>query len=81
MVTGAGEVYLELYGTGARTRTSLENVMCMIGGVAACAAAQGVIGLNQTKIRIADSLRGRGEAQLLLTVPGKTVNPVTLNGR
>lgn len=82
IVMGGDQVFIELYGTGARKRTSLENVTCTIGGVAApvaFAGAQRVIGLDQINVQIPDSLRGRGEVQLLLTVDGETANPVTLN--
>ena len=79
---GADRIFVSLYGTGARKRTSLENVTCTIGGVTApvaFAGAQGIIGLDQINIEIPSSLRGRGEVPLLLTVDGESSNPVTLN--
>jgi len=82
IVMGADRVFVSLFGTGVRKRTSLENVTCTIGGVAApvaFAGAQGIIGLDQINIEIPASLRGRGEVPLLLTVDGETSNPVTLN--
>ncbi len=82
IVMGGDQVFIELYGTGARKRTSLDNVTCTIGGVAApvlFVGAQGIIGLDQINIQIPDSLRGRGEVQLLLTVDGEAANAVTLN--
>lgn len=82
MVFGGDQIYLELYGTGARNRTSLANVTCTIGGVTAPVAfvgAQGVVGLDQINVQIPDSLRGRGEVQLVLKVDGESANTVTLN--
>jgi uncharacterized protein (TIGR03437 family) len=76
------QVYVSLYGTGVRKRTSLENVRCTIGGVAApvdFAGAQGSIGLDQINIRIPAVLRGRGEVQVQLTVDGETSNVFTLH--
>jgi len=76
------QVYVSLYGTGVRKRTSLENVSCTVGGVAApvdFAGAQGLIGLDQINIRIPVSLRGRGEVQVQLTVDGETSTVITLN--
>ena len=82
IVMGNDQVFVSLYGTGVRKRTSLENVTCTIGGVAApvaFAGAQGIVGLDQINIQIPASVRGRGEVPLLLTVDGETSNPVTLN--
>jgi uncharacterized protein (TIGR03437 family) len=79
---GADRIFIELYGTGARKRTSLDNVTCTIGGVSAPVAfvgAQGVIGLDQINIEVPASVRGRGEVPLVLTVDGEVANTVTLN--
>ncbi len=79
---GTDRIFIELYGTGARKRTSLDNVTCTIGGVSAPVAfvgAQGVVGLDQINIEVPASLRGRGEVQLVLTVDGEAANSVTLN--
>ena len=79
---GTDRIFIELYGTGARKRTSLDNVTCTIGGVSAPVAfvgAQGVIGLDQINIEVPASLRGRGEVPLVLTVDGEVANTVTLN--
>jgi uncharacterized protein (TIGR03437 family) len=79
---GADRIFIELYGTGARKRTSLDNVTCTIGGVSAPVAfvgAQGVIGLDQINIEVPASVRGRGEVPLVLTIDGEVANTVTLN--
>ena len=76
------QTFVSLYGTGVRKRTDLDKVTCTIGGVAApvsFAGAQGSIGLDQINIQIPNSLRGRGDVPVLLTVDGETSNPVTLN--
>ena len=82
MGAATDQIFVSLYGTGVRKRTDLEKVTCTIGGVAApvsFAGAQGSIGLDQINIQIPNSLRGRGEVAVLLTVDGETSNPVTLN--
>jgi uncharacterized protein (TIGR03437 family) len=80
---GSGDVYLTLYGTGIRKRTSLANVSCTIGGASApvlFAGPQGTfVGLDQINVQIPGSLRGRGEVNLILTVDGQASNAVTLN--
>jgi len=79
---GADRIFVSLYGTGVRKRTSLENTVCTVGGVAApvsFAGSQGIIGLDQVNIEIPASVRGRGEVQLVLRVDGETSNTVTLN--
>ena len=80
--TVTDQTFVSLYGTGARKRTDLEKVTCTIGGVAApvsFAGDQGSIGLDQINIQIPNSLRGRAEVAVLLTVDGETSNRVTLN--
>jgi uncharacterized protein (TIGR03437 family) len=82
IVMGEDQVFVSLFGTGVRKRTTLENVTCTIGGVAApvsFAGAQGVVGLDQINIQVPAGVRGRGEVPVLLTVDGETSNPVTLN--
>jgi uncharacterized protein (TIGR03437 family) len=75
-------VYLALFGTGIRGRRSLENVLVYIGGVrtqALYAEGQGSFdGLDQINVRIPRSLAGRGDVEILVTVDGKTANPVTV---
>ena len=73
-------VYLMLFGTGVRSRTGLENVKVMIGGVEAevlYAGAQGeFIGLDQINVRVPRELVGHGEVDLVLIVDGQTANTV-----
>ena len=78
-----GPVYLTLYGTGIRNRSALANVRAAIGGVdspALFAGAQGVFpALDQVNIQVPDSLRGRGNVSIVLTVDGQSTNPVTVS--
>jgi uncharacterized protein (TIGR03437 family) len=79
------QVFLILYGTGFRFRSSLSAATAMFGGVNAevlFAGPQGdFVGLDQTNIRIPRSLAGRGEVDVVLTVEGKTANTLRVNIR
>ena len=79
----AGAVYLTLYGTGIRNRSSLEAVRCTVGGVdepVLFAGAQGAFpALDQVNAQIPVGLRGRGVVSIVVTVDGQSTNPVTIN--
>ncbi|HZS08141.1 MAG TPA: MBG domain-containing protein, partial [Blastocatellia bacterium] len=79
------EVFLVMFGTGLRHRTSQENVTVKIGGVDAevlYAAEQPTFrGEDQVNIRIPRSLIGRGEVDVVVTVDGKAANTVKINIR
>ena len=80
----AGEqVFLILYGTGIKFRSSLAAVTAKIGGADApvlYAGAQGrLTGLDQVNVLLPRSLAGRGEIDLTLTVDGKPANLVKLS--
>ena len=74
------QVFLVLYGTGFRFRSSLANVTARLGGEIApvhFVGAQGdFTGLDQVNIQIPRSLIGRGEVNLVLTVDGQPANVV-----
>jgi uncharacterized protein (TIGR03437 family) len=78
-------VYLQLFGTGARGVTSLSAVGAKVGGEdveVQYTGPQGTWeGLDQVNLRLPGSLRGRGEADVVLTVEGKTANTVMVNIR
>jgi uncharacterized protein (TIGR03437 family) len=78
-------VFLTLFGTGLRKNSGLANVRATIGGATASvvfAGAQGEFpGLDQVNVQVPDSLRGRGEIALAITVDGQTTNTVTINVR
>lgn len=79
------QVFLQLYGTGIRGRSSLSQVTATIGGVDAPVEYAGpvsdMVGLDQVNLRVPRSLIGRGEVDVVLTVDGKTTNPVQINIR
>ncbi|MBI1764660.1 MAG: hypothetical protein HYR56_24820 [Acidobacteria bacterium] len=82
-VSDASEaVYLVLYGTGFRYRSKIEAVTVEIGGVQLNADFAGKVGglegLDQLNVLAPQSLAGRGEVEVLLTVDGKKANPVKL---
>ena len=76
-------LYLELFGTVFRNRSSLSAVTATVGGVNAdvlYAGAQGAfVGLDQANIRIPASVAGKGEVNVVLTVDGKVSNTVTID--
>jgi uncharacterized protein (TIGR03437 family) len=78
-------IFLLLYGTGIRGRSSLSAVTAKIGGVDApveyAGPVAGFTGLDQVNVRVPRSLMGRGEVNVQLTVGGRTANTVTVNIR
>jgi len=76
------QVYLLLFATGIRNRSSLDKVSAKIGGVDApinYAGAQGLAGLDQINIAIPRSLIGRGEVDLALVVDDQAANFIRIN--
>jgi len=79
-------VYLVLYATGIRNRSSLANVQCTIGGVSlhveyAGPNGSGMPGLDQVNLRLTPGLKGLGVTNLVLTVDGIPSNIVSLDIR
>jgi uncharacterized protein (TIGR03437 family) len=76
------QIYLLLFGTGWRQRTALTEVVSTVDGRAfpvSFAGAQGELqGLDQINLRLNDSLRGRGEVNVGVTVEGKVSNTIKL---
>ena len=81
----ADVVFLQLYGTGIRGRSSPAAATAKIGGVDApveyADAVPGIAGLDQVNLRVPRSLIGRGEVDVVLTVDGKSANAVRVNIR
>jgi uncharacterized protein (TIGR03437 family) len=79
----AETVFLILYGTGIRFRSSLTAVTASIGGTAAqvdfVGPAPGLVGLDQVNVRLPRSLVRRGEVEIALTVDGLSANLVRVN--
>lgn len=68
------DVYLILYGTGIRSRSSLANVIAKAAGIDVAvqyAGPQGSPGLDQVNLHLPRSLAHRGGGALELTVDGK----------
>jgi uncharacterized protein (TIGR03437 family) len=79
------QVFLILFGTGFRQRSSLSATSLSIGGVSVevlYAGAQGdFVGLDQVNARLPRSLIGRGEIDVRLTANGQTANIVGISIR
>jgi uncharacterized protein (TIGR03437 family) len=79
------QVFLNLFGTGLRFRSSLSNVVIRIGGVESqvtYADAHAVfVGLDQINVRLSRSLLGRGAVDLELLVDGQAANSVRISVR
>lgn len=77
------QVFLILFGTGIRHRSSLLAVSLKVGGgeaaVEYAGPAPGFVGLDQLNVRLPRGLIGRGEVNLVLTVDGKTANTVKVH--
>ncbi len=77
------QVYLVLYGTGIRLRSSLSNVTATIGGTPAqvtyAGMQNGFVGLDQVNILIPRSLIGRGLVEVALNVDAKAANTVKIS--
>ena len=76
------QLFVILFGTGWRQRSSLAAVSLQVGGTDAevsFAAAQGsLVGLDQANLRVPRSLIGRGLVDLVLTADGRTANTVQI---
>jgi len=82
---GSDQVFLILFGTGLRFRSSLPAVTVKIGGIDAqvlyAGPQGGFVGLDQLNVAVPRSLIGRGEVDVVLTVDGQTANTVRVNIR
>ena len=79
------EVFLALFGTGIRQRSSLVNVSAKIGGTNAevlYAGEQGFYaGVDQVNLKLPHTLSGSGEVKLNLNVDGVNANAVMITLR
>jgi uncharacterized protein (TIGR03437 family) len=80
---GDDQVFLTLFGSGLRHRSSMAEVKAKIGGVDAevvfAGAQGGFAGLDQVNLRIPRNLIGRGEVEIVLTVDGQRANPARIS--
>ena len=76
-------IFLVLYGTGLRLRSSQSAVTATIGGLAAtviyAAEAPGFAGLDQVNLSLSRQLITRGDVSVSLVVDGKPTNSVFIN--
>jgi uncharacterized protein (TIGR03437 family) len=79
----ADQLFLALFGTGFRYRSDLSAVTARIGGEAVETLYAGghhtFVGLDQINLRIPQSLRGRGDLDVVVSADGKTANSVRIN--
>jgi uncharacterized protein (TIGR03437 family) len=75
-------VYLILFGTGIRNRSSLANVTANVGGtnvpVLYAGAQPNFEGLDQVNVTLPAGLSGSGTVNVVLTVDGQVSNVVTI---
>lgn len=74
------QVYLILYGTGLRFRTSIGKVTATVGGQAATVTCAGLqpqfAGVDQVNVLLPKSLKGAGDVDVAITFDGKAANTV-----
>ena len=77
------QVFLAIFGTGIRSRSSLANVSAMVGNSnveVLYAGDQGFYaGVDQVNIRLPRSLSGSGEIPIAINVDGIAANPIKIN--
>ncbi|MFN0109019.1 MAG: hypothetical protein ACKVZH_09240 [Blastocatellia bacterium] len=83
-LTAANEqVFLLLFGTGIRKRSSLSAVSVQVGGVTApinfAGAQTNFVGLDQINALLPRALIGRGEVDVVVSVDGLTANAVRVS--
>jgi uncharacterized protein (TIGR03437 family) len=82
-LSASAAVYLRLYGTGIRNRSSLANVAVNVNGtnvpVLYAGPQSSYEGLDQVNLELPLSLSGSGEVNIVLTVDGQTANVVTVS--
>ena len=76
-------IFLSLFATGVRGRSSLDNVRAIIGGIEASVSYAGdqggFSGLDQINIELPRALAGSGLVEVMLIVDGAIANIVQIN--
>ena len=76
-------IFLTLYATGVRNRSSLNNVTATVNGITMpvtyAGPAPGFTGLDQVNVQLTTALRGLGIANIMLTVDGQISNAATIS--
>jgi len=84
-LSGGTPVYLTLYGTGIRNRSSLENVSVSVNGslmpVLYAGPQPDFAGLDQINVQLTPDLQGSGTAKVVVTVDQRESNISTINIR
>jgi uncharacterized protein (TIGR03437 family) len=82
IVFGSDSLYLVLYATGIRNRSSLSNVSCAIGtqnlAVTYAGAQSQYPGLDQLVVPLSASLAGAGAVNVVVTADTQASNAVTI---
>ena len=76
------QVFLILFGSGLRGRSSLSAVTATVGGISAevtYAGLQGLAGVDQINLRLPASLAGKRDVEVKINVDGLSANPVTVS--
>lgn len=77
------QVFLVLYGTAFRNRSSVAAASAKLGGldsqVVDALAHPNYIGVDQANVRISRTLAGRGDVNVEFTVDGQTANTLKVN--
>jgi uncharacterized protein (TIGR03437 family) len=76
------QVFLSLYGTGIRGRSSLDQVSVSIGGMALNPLYAGpqsqFPGLDQINVQLPPALAGKGALNVAVSVEGRAANTVSI---
>jgi len=84
-LSGSAPVFLTLYGTGIRNRSSLDNVLVTINGISLPALYAGpqpsFAGLDQINVQLTPALSGSGMANIVVKVDQHQANAVSLDIR
>jgi uncharacterized protein (TIGR03437 family) len=77
------QVFLVLYGTAFRNRSSVAATSALIGGITSqvldALGHPNYIGVDQANVRISRTLAGRGDVNVEFTVDGQTANTLKVN--
>jgi len=77
------QVFLVLYGTAFRNRSSVVACTALLGGITSqvvdALAHPNYIGVDQANVRISRTLAGRGDVNVEFTVDGQTANTLKVN--
>jgi uncharacterized protein (TIGR03437 family) len=84
-LSGSAPVYLTLYATGVRNRSSLDNVLVTINGISLPALYAGpqpsFAGLDQINVQLPRQLSGSGVSNVVVKVDQHQANTVTVDIR